>query len=368
MTSAPAVTLVGTAWEVETRRDDGAFDALAGEWRDLYARCPAATPFQSAGWLAGWWRSKGRPGALRLVLVRHRGRLVAAAPLYRVRRWGLPVLVPVGGGQSDFTDVLMDPVHADRSLGVLAGALRAERGAVALDLPEVRPGAVAHLLAARWPGRVWTAPGSTCLQVPARPIAELLGTLPGRTAGKARAKLRKVDASGVVVTSVDAAGAAEAVGRLLDLHVRQWRGRGLNPEHARDGFRRHLASAVPDMIAHGDAALFEYRVDGAVVASDLALIGHDTVGAYLYGADPALRDRLDVTLMLLRQDLALAASRGVRHFSMLRGTEPYKAKWRPTAEVSSRLILGSSPLAPAYATPAHHRATIAAATRSHRRP
>src|SRR5215831_5060509 len=94
--------------QARTRRDGDAWRDLAAEWDDLYARCSRATPFQAHAWLESWWRCYGRPGGLVLVLVRHGGRLVAAGAWQRRRRWGLPVLVPVGYPVSDFTDVLLD--------------------------------------------------------------------------------------------------------------------------------------------------------------------------------------------------------------------------------------------------------------------
>jgi hypothetical protein len=100
------------------------------------------------------------------------------------------------------------------------------------------------------------------------------------------------------------------------------------------------------------------------MASDMVLIGHDVVGAYLYGATPALRDMVDVTLLLLRQDLAVAARAGVPALSMLRGDEPYKRKWRPVTVQNERLILGRTPAATLYATTARYRAELSA--RRHR--
>ena len=82
-------TPVRTAtWTAEVRRADDGFDGLRAEWDDLVARCAAATPFQTYAWLESWWRTYGEPGRLRLVLVRHGGRLVAAAPFVLRRRAG----------------------------------------------------------------------------------------------------------------------------------------------------------------------------------------------------------------------------------------------------------------------------------------
>lgn len=351
-------------WSVEVHRDEQAFVGLGGELRDLYDRSPAATPFQTYEWLRSWWGWYGTSGRLRLVLVRCRGRAVAAAPLMAGVRHGFPVLLPLAGEQSDFTDLLIDPVYADGAVRHLTRALLDENGWCALDLREVRPGSAAHLLAERWPRRAWRLPSSICLELPAAGIDDVLAGLPRRTAGKMRAKLRKIDVRGITVEPVAAAEAPDAVHALLDLHLRQWRGRPVNPEHTRGRFRRHLAEAASGMVRDGRAAVLQYRWDGRLVASDLVLIGHRYVGAYLYGALPDLRSSVDVSLMLLREDLAIARDRGRQGVSLLRGEEPYKLKWRPTPVQNQRIILGRTASAAAFAGLARGRAHLAA--RRHR--
>ncbi|MFD0905478.1 GNAT family N-acetyltransferase [Actinomadura sediminis] len=344
-------------WTAEVRRDDAALTALAADLRDLYRRCPAATPFQAYEWIRPWWDEYGTPGRLRLATVRRGGRLVAAAPLALVRRAGLPVLVPLAAPQSDVTDLLLDPAHADAAAPRLARALLADPGWSALDLPEVRPGAAAHRLARHWPGRAWRTPSSICLELPDADVSGVLARLPGRAAGKTRARLRKIDRRGVTVRPVPAAEVPGAVRELLDLHVRQWHGRPVNPEHTRDRFRRHLAAAAHGLARDGGAAVLQYHWDDRLVAADLVLIGHRFAGAYLYGALPELRDHVDVGLMLLREALTAADGRGL---SLLRGEESYKLKWRPDPVRNERLILARTRTAPAYAALARTRAALAA--------
>ncbi|WP_207947215.1 GNAT family N-acetyltransferase, partial [Actinomadura sp. 7K507] len=363
---APRLSLpTAVEWSVEVHREEQALVALADELRDLYDRSPAATPFQTYEWLKAWWGWYGTSGRLRLFLVRCRGRLVAAAPLTAGVRHGFPVLLPLAGEQSDFTDFLLDPVYADGAVRHLTRALLDEHGWCAIDLREVRPGSAAHLVAAEWPRRAWRMPSSVCLELPAAGIDDVLGRLPRRTAGKMRAKLRKIDVRGITVEPVPAEGASDAVHALLDLHVRQWRGRPINPEHTRQRFRRHLAEAASGMVRDGRAAVLQYRWDERLVASDLVLIGHRYVGAYLYGAIPDLRGCVDVSLMLLREDLAIARDRNRQGVSLLRGDEPYKLKWRPTPVQNQRVILGRTVSAAAFAGLARARAQLS--DRRHRR-
>ncbi|MEU5881190.1 GNAT family N-acetyltransferase [Spirillospora sp. NPDC047279] len=356
---APARAADTIAWTSEIRRDDHALNDLAVHLRDLYTRSPAATPFQSPGWFTAWWSQYGRPGALRLALVWRGETLVAAAPLALVRRGPMPVLMPLAGPISDFTDVLVDEAHADEALSRLAATLQAEPGWSALDFSQARPGSAAHRLAGCWPRRTWITSAAVCLELPGDPISAVLAQLPGRAAGKLRSKLRKIDKSGITVSPVPAAEADQAVKDLLALHTLQWQGRGINPEHTRDRFSRHLAAACTDMIRHDEAVIFQYRdAGGRLLASDLLLVGRTLAGAYLYGCLPDLRASVDVTLMLLRQDLGYAHDRGLPVFSLLRGDEAYKSKWRPTTVTNQRLILARNGQALPYATAVRGRALL----------
>ncbi|MCD0483218.1 GNAT family N-acetyltransferase [Streptacidiphilus sp. ASG 303] len=345
--AAPPDGTPATRWTAEVRRDDGALDELAAEWDALAARCRTATSFQSAAWLASWWRAYGRPGRLRLLLVRRDGRLVAAAAL-TVRRTPYRVLVPVGAGVSDYNDVLLDDACADRAAAELAAALRARFPRTVTDLRELRPDGAAQRLPAHWPGRVRRLPDSVCQHLPALPMEELLRRLPGRTAQRNRVKQRRIAEAGVEVREVPADGAPAAVDAMLRLHELQWRGRGATPEHLGERFGGHLREAVRGMVAAGRASVQEYRLDGELVAVNLLLLSPAVAGLYMYGAHPSLRQRLDIAGLLFGESLARTLRDGVPVLSLLRGTEPYKQRWRPDLDRNERLVLGGR-LAPAAA-------------------
>lgn len=350
-------------------RDGEHFAALAGEWEDLRRRCRAATPFQSHAWLYSWWQSYGRHGRLRIVLVREGGRLVAAAPLM-LRHRPLPTLVTLGGGISDYQDVLLDDGCA-RAAGALAGALHAlARGAV-LDLREARPGSAAERVRAEWPGAARELEDSVCLELPGVPMDALLRRLPTGTARHSRRKLRRIDALGVEERQVEPAGVPEAVRTMLRLHQRQWSGRGITPEHLRPRFAAHLVCATRLLADCGDAAVTEYRLDGEVVACDIAFTSADRICGYLYGADPRLRERkVDITTMLLRHDARYASATGRGTVSLLRGTEAHKLRWRPVPVTNRRHVLARRELSAAVALVAALtavRAHAAAGARNARR-
>jgi CelD/BcsL family acetyltransferase involved in cellulose biosynthesis len=123
---------------------------------------------------------------------------------------GLPALTPIGAGISDFSDILLDDSCAGEAARRLARELANQYCCHIIDLPEVRDGAVAWQLAEVWPHRTWRLQGSTCLDLPARPLEELIEDLPPKAAKTRRTKRRKIQETGIqsgVATSDEAAAA-----------------------------------------------------------------------------------------------------------------------------------------------------------------
>lgn len=328
---------------VTTERD---FAALAPAWGHLYGRCATATPFQHHAWLHSWWQSYGRPGRLRLLLVREGGELLAAAPLTAVHR-PVPALVPLGGAISDYADVLVDDGHAERAVTALTEGLTAAARTALIDFREVRPGGAVERVYDRWTGPRRRVDDSLCLELPALPMAELVGRLPSAKAQRVRAKQRKLAALGVDRRTVPPGEVDGALRRLLELHRLQWQGRGVTGEHLRPRFHEHLVRSVGPMARSGDAVVTEFRLDGEVVAVDLTLLSRRLAGGYLYGAHPRLRERkADVAVMLLDACAEHTRDGGRAALSLLRGDEPYKHHWRPEPVVNQRLLLARRRTAP----------------------
>ncbi|MGW0858161.1 GNAT family N-acetyltransferase [Streptomyces sp. NPDC002690] len=331
-------------------RDGREFAALAPEWDALHHRCPSATPFQSHAWLHSWWLSYGQDRNIRVVLVRRGGRLVGAAALLLAHR-PMPVLTPMGGAISDFFDILVDEGTGEAEIAAVVAALarglhRAARSSV-IDLREVRPDALAQRLFACWTGPRVRLTDSTCMELPAAPLATLAEEMSGSRAQRVRAKLRKVEALGVVCREVPVERVPGTVGDLLRLHALQWSGRGVNPEHLRPRFAAHLTHAAGRMVRDGGATLTEFLLDGEVLAANLSLHSGPLTGCYLYGAHPLLRERkVDVATLLLREVSRQAAADGRRTLSLLRGAEQYKSYWQPVSVVNQRLLLSRPALEP----------------------
>ncbi|GAB2715342.1 GNAT family N-acetyltransferase [Kitasatospora kifunensis] len=314
----PVAPTAPARWTAETHRDEAALTRLAPEWDALAARCRTATPFQSAGWQASWWRGYGRPGALRVVLVRRDGVLVAAAALLRTRTG---TLTGLGGKLIDFTDVLLDDDCAAEAAAELARALPLRRPWQALDLREVRPGSAAHQVYANWPGRRHQLLDSLCQHLPAVPMDQLLE-------------------SGVVARRVPAEEVGPAMDDLLRLHALQWESRKVTAEHVSERFATHLRESTAALAQAGQAVVYRYFLDEQLMAVDLLLCCPSFAGLYLYGAHPELRERIDIAGLLFGTSLEETVRAGIPEISLMRGEEPYKERWRPERERNHRLLLG----------------------------
>ncbi|MFD7878850.1 GNAT family N-acetyltransferase [Streptomyces sp. NPDC059766] len=326
--------------------DEGTFAALAPAWDRLYARSRTATPFQSHAWLYSWWLSYGRPGRLRLLVVRDGGELVAAAPLASVRR-PVSALVPLGGAISDYGDVLVDDERGEAPVAALTAGLAAAARTALIDFREVRPGGAVERVYDRWTGPRRRVSDSLCLELPAVPMEDLVARLSPAKAQRVRAKLRKLTALGVQRHLVRPDEVDPALRRLLELHRLQWQGRKVTSEHLQARFCEHLVRSVGPMVRSGDAVVTEFRLDDDVVAVDLTLLSRRLAGGYLYGAHPRLRERkADVAVILLDACAEHTRAGGRGTLSLLRGNEPYKHHWRPEPVVNQRLLLARRRTAP----------------------
>ncbi|MFH0519533.1 GNAT family N-acetyltransferase [Streptomyces sp. M41] len=340
------------ALTVEVCTDERAFAGLAGEWGRLYRACPSATPFQTHAWLHSWWLSYGRPGALRLVLVRHGGELVAVAPLMRVHR-PLPALVPLGGAITDLCDVLLDEAVAAPAAGALAEALAELARTALVDFPEVRPGGAMERVYRCWRGPRRRVPASLCLELPAVSMAELVGRLPTGRARRIRSKVNQLGRLGLEWRVVGHDETEAALTRLLELHRLQWQGRQVSPEHLRPRFLEHLVRAAVPLSRTGEVITSEFRLDGAVVAVNVTLVSPRLAGMYMYGFHPELRARkVDVATMLLNASTEHLADGERESLSLLRGDEPYKYRWQPEPVVNQRFLLARRRTAPLLAVAA----------------
>ena len=127
---------------------NGALQALAPKWWELWNRSPSATPFLTPAWMLPWWQQFA-PGNLQTVAVLRASHLVGLAPLYLEQGEMGTRLLPLGAPLSDYLDILIDPscraaaedavvgqgrVHAAASSGSSSSSNRSQRSARTLSM------------------------------------------------------------------------------------------------------------------------------------------------------------------------------------------------------------------------------------------
>ncbi len=332
----PIETIAG--FDTRVQRECGGVKSIASEWADLWRRFPRATTFQRPEWLLPWIEVFS-PREMFAIEVRHHGRLVGFAPMLIYTRETERVLAFMGGGVSDYLDVLVEPECGLQVIESMFGAIKAGANWTTLDLTDLPH----HSALLRWamsghmPGHaVKQHDTSSALTLP-RTRTELLHLFSKRQRANLRnARSRLEKAGGGQVEVVTAETLAEFLEDLFRLHTSRWVhvGQvGVLQDHAIKAF--HLASA-PDLLACGILRLHRLRVSGRTIAAIYSLFERDTVFCYLQGFDPEFAD-LSPGTQLMVSVMEDAVERGIRKFDFLRGQEAYKQHWRAQREPTYRI-------------------------------
>jgi CelD/BcsL family acetyltransferase involved in cellulose biosynthesis len=292
--------------------------ALRPAWLDLWARC-GGDPFAHPDWLTAWW-SVFAPGPAVTATV-WRGRdLVAFAPLYRdpVSR----LVLPVGGGPSDRTDVLVDPVATGAGES-LAAAIDSAAGEADILWPDV-PVDAAILALDPPPGRRRTVvPGAVTLAID---LGQGVGAVPAARWRKWRmAGHRAARRGGLALVDAGSFGPTAFARQLVTLNAARFdpAAGGVFGDPRMAVF---VAQALPALAAagllDGRVALIGGEVAGVQCGFHAGRRGH----AWLGGFDPRFARESPGTL-LLGDAVRRAVARGDEALDLLRGAESYKSGW-----------------------------------------
>jgi len=308
-----------------------------GRWNGLLAQTRQPSVFLSWQWQTAWARAflAGRP--LHLLRVNDdAGTLAGLLPLYDegagLRRF-------VGGVDvSDYLDLI---VPAGREEEVWQALLQHRAGETTeWDLRAIRAASpTLDILPRLCPAagiRAQVEREDRCpvLELPASWDA-YLERLPGKDRHELRRKIRKLERE-LPGTSVRSHAAPEgwddALAAFLQLHRLSKAGKARFMDERMEAFFR---DATHQLAARGWARLWFLDWDGAAVASFLCLESLDSaggsVGLYNSGFDP-LHAKLAPGIVLLAHVIRDAIDRGVAVFDFLRGEEPYKYAFGPSAQ------------------------------------
>lgn len=316
-----------TALHLDVHRNPQSLDALAPEWRALWAAATQATPFDAPEWLVPWWKHFGR-GELRALAVRDdAGQLRGVAPLYiRDLGDGHRDLAFLGTGNSDYVGLLA----ADRDADAAAEAVLSYAADIASEWDRCALGPLAPdspLASAALPNgwdRVVTH-GEPCpvldvsngieLAIPRRFLRQL------RYAGR---RLAREATLRFECADCDTAGACLDI--LAGLHERRWRTRGEAGVLAdREALAFHR-DAVSELTRSDVARLYVLSVNDEPVAALYGLVAGLRFHYYIGGFDPAF-ERHSVGSLVLLHAIERAVAEGATQVDFLRGAEAYKYRW-----------------------------------------
>lgn len=306
-------------------------------WNGLLTQARQPSVFLSWQWQTAWARAFLAKRPLHLLRVSDdAGTLAGLLPLYDesagLRRF-------VGGVDvSDYLDLI---VPAGREEEVWQALLQHRSGeATEWDLRAIRAASpTLDILPRLCPAaglRAQVEREDRCpvLELPASWDA-YLERLPGKDRHELRRKIRKLERE-LPGTSVRSHASPEgwdgALAAFLRLHRLSKTGKARFMDERMEGFFRDATHALA---ARGWARLWFLDWDGAAVASFLCLesLGSagGSVGLYNSGFDP-LHAKLAPGIVLLAHVIRDAIGRGVAVFDFLRGEEPYKYAFGPTAQ------------------------------------
>jgi CelD/BcsL family acetyltransferase involved in cellulose biosynthesis len=311
---------------------------IADEWRDLYGRCPGATPFQHPEWVISWAETCS-PDCIRVVEVRSENMLVGLAPLLIYRRGEERVLAFMAGGISDYLDLLVDPQYESEVAFAIIQAIQELDRWTTLDLTDLPANSVLH--------RTMLAQLATphdqcsCVQLP-KTREELLQHLSKRQRANLRqagSRIQKADGARVEMATVQTL--TGFLDDLFRLHAMRWLRNGQPGVLADEKVKAFHSKVVPALHAEGILRLHRLRLREHTVAVMYTLLHRETVFCYLQGYDPEFAALSPGTYLMfaVMQDAIVS---GMTKFDLLRGEEGYKHHWRAQSQFTHRIQLSNT--------------------------
>jgi CelD/BcsL family acetyltransferase involved in cellulose biosynthesis len=250
-------------------------------------------------------------------------------------------LLLMGGGISDYLDILVDPGCGADAMGCMFDyLLQSREGWEFAELRDLRR--ESPLLGTALPREFTgdTAPSSVCPVIVLPPTVEAfmagLSKVQRRTVRRA---LKNIEKSYHLSMATAREGEAEEfLEDFFRLHESRWSALSLPGVLSDAGIREFHRRAAAGFLEKGILRLYRLKFNGRVAASVYALKWKDRMYAYLGGFDPALKELSPgmVALYLVIED---SIRMGIREFDFLRGEEPYKYVWGAKNRNNFRLIL-----------------------------
>ncbi len=308
---------------MEARLREGAafLEEKGGEWDDLLAHSPTATPFQTRDWQTCWWRTFGG-GKRALALEVREGRdLVGLFPL-TVAKGPWRALRAMGTGPSDYLHPIARVGYEAAVAEALAPALREVREVDLLDLQCLRED---QPLAS-----MTTDDQARCLVLDLPPTYDAFLASLGKSL---RYDVRRLDKSpfkdGKATIETNP---PDGLDILFDLHRARWRAKRLPGAFVGRlvPFQRAWAAVAGDRMW-----LSVLRLEGRPIGALYAMAVGRQVFYYQAGFAPT-EGSISPGTLLVAHTVRRAIAEGKTRFDFLRGDEEYKRRWKPQNAYADR--------------------------------
>jgi CelD/BcsL family acetyltransferase involved in cellulose biosynthesis len=269
-----------------------------------------------------------------LIEFRHDSHLVGIAPLLIYPRAEKQILAFMGGGVSDYLDLLVLPEWKGETLDAFSDAILGQPDWGLLDLTDL-PSDTA-LLKSRL--REFQQPHDMCsaIRLPAT-SDELLQMFSNRQRANLRnATSRLNHAGGGEVQLANAQTISEFVEELFHLHTGRWRQLGSPGVLWDENVRVFHRAIVPLLMDSGCLRIYRLKSADRTLAIIEAFFEQTTAFCYMQGFDPD-SSYLSPGTQLMFAVMNEAVRAGLRKFDFLRGTETYKSHWRAKPEQTFRI-------------------------------
>jgi CelD/BcsL family acetyltransferase involved in cellulose biosynthesis len=320
--------------QILTSREE--IGSIAEAWSDLWCRCPHATSFQRPEWVLPWIDAFS-PSEIRTIVVRAKGVLLGLAPLLIYARGKERVLAFMGGGVSDYLDILADPKIATEVIESTCAAAGEIPGWDTLELTDVPGDSV--LVKNSFFSQFWEMHDiCTVLSLPGT-TDELLHMFSKRQRANLRnahSRLRNAGEIKVEIATPDTLH--EALRELIELHTSRWSERNQPGVMSEELTNKFYWDSASDLLDCGALRLYRLRLEGRTLAVIYALFDRKAVLCYLQGFDLGAAYFSPGTVLMFKV-MEDAVRERIPFFDFLRGREAYKQHWRAQEATTYRITV-----------------------------
>jgi CelD/BcsL family acetyltransferase involved in cellulose biosynthesis len=305
---------------------------MRGEWEDLWNRVPGTITFQRPDWILVWIQTFC-PREPFLLTVRKNGKLIAVAPFIFYERYSNHgqrerVLGLMGGGVSDYLDILIDPGHIQEAMAALWDKIYAvESRWDVVEFTDLAPSSCL-LPTADWLLKSAVQKHDYCSFISLPTKSENLKCVipPHKWENVRNARNRLQRAGGGTIEIANENTLDAALDGLFQLHRARWAQEclpGVLREESVRNFHRRIA---PALLKKDVLRLHTLRVNGSCIASAYSFFEGEQTLCYLHGYDPQYAHLSPGTLIIAAviEDAMRAEKKAV---NFLRGQEEYKKSW-----------------------------------------